>query len=102
MHRRTPEAIASVEVFKVLESKLPIFAQTRVRESEVLQDRPVIDGILPVYERIIRNNVRLDARMFLESLKRRELTRPEAEKVDRMVEAFLVRFLRGPASPNLY
>ncbi len=94
MTRRKVESSEAIDIFEELESKMPFFAQTRWRENEVAQGLALRDRLLPVYRRVIENNILMDARLFVESLKRRELTRPECEKVKRLVTAFMERFLK--------
>lgn len=94
MARKGTGIAASIDAFREMEEKLPILAQTRYRENEVERDPSLRPEVFSVYRRVIRNNVLMDARMFVESLLRRELTRPEADKVARIVGAYLERFLR--------
>lgn len=74
---------------------LPFLARTRYRENEVIREKDFAREILPVYGRVVRSHVHWDARLFVESLKHRELTRSEAEKTRRVVEDFLERFFKG-------
>ena len=94
MSKRDLEMSLKVDEFKELASKIPLFALARFRENEITRDHPHHDILFSVFSRVIINNVLLDACMYLETLKRRTLTRVEVEKTKRRVDIFMEGFLK--------
>lgn len=94
--KKTQEDIMNFMDIEELEEKIPVFVATRMREQQPRPDLPTHEVLPVVYGRLVRNNVLMDAVLFLETRKGRPLVRYEADKVRRLVDDCLHKF-RHPA-----